>query len=137
MSQRESGTAPSPGVSGVDLDRLAHCVEACFACARACLVCAEARLEDAVAEERAEIARLGLGCADLCRATGLLLSRYTSEHLNLARAFLDTCAAACRSWADLCQRPGAPPASCRECRECREACLRCEQACRELVAALA
>lgn len=133
MSHRETDLTRPSRVSGVDLERLADCIEACFTCARACLACAEARLSETTAAEREEVVRIGLGCADLCEATGLLLSRYSSEHANLVRAFLDTCARACLAWADVCgRRAGAH----ERCHACRDACLVCEQACRDLVAAL-
>jgi hypothetical protein len=133
MSHRETGMPRPSGVSAVDPERLADCIDACFTCAQACLACAEHHLNEAALGEPAAFVRDGLGCADLCEATGLLLTRHHAAELGLVRAFLDTCAAGCRAWADASHRDGDAD---ERCRECREACLRCERACRELALAL-
>jgi hypothetical protein len=133
MSHRETGLPRPPGVSAVDPELLADCIEACFTCAQACLACAERHLGEADPGEPTAFVRDGLGCADLCEATGLLLARHQGADLNLVRAFLDTCAAGCRAWAEASHGDGDAD---ERCRACRDACLRCERACRELALAL-
>jgi citrate lyase beta subunit len=133
MSQRESDVTRASKVADVDGALVNRCADACFTCAQACLAWVEPRIAAASADEPTEIVRNGLGCADLCEATGMLLMRYPAADLNLVRAFLDTCAAGCRAWADGCDTQADPDELSRE---CREACLLCEQACRELSAAL-
>jgi len=113
-------------LAGVDVEKLAACIEACFQCATAC---ADAcLLEESVADLKACI-RTNLDCADMCEATGRLLSRFTGQNQNLARAFIGTCAAACRACAEEC---GQHADMHDHCRVCAEACRACERACEEL-----
>lgn len=133
MSHRETDVTRASKVADVDGALVTRCADACFTCAQACLAWVEPQIGEAAGEEPTEVVRNGLGCADLCEATGMLLMRYPSADLNLVRAFLDTCAAGCRAWADeIDARDDADELR----RECRDACLVCEQACRELSAAL-
>lgn len=63
----------------------------CTSCADACLA------EDAVADLRNCI-RLNLDCADICTATGHLLSRRTGQNLTTVKAVLEAyrrCEQAC------------------------------------------
>jgi hypothetical protein len=118
-------------LSGVDAEKLAACIDACFECAQACTACADAcLLEKSVAELTACI-RTNLDCADMCEATGRLLSRHSGQNQNLARAFVDTCAVACRTCAQECSQHAD---TFEHCRVCAEACQRCARACEELVA---
>jgi hypothetical protein len=120
-------------LGGVDRDALTACIEACVECAQACTACADACLsEDMVAELRTCI-RTDLDCADVCEATGRVLSRHTGYDANLTRAVLEACAAACRACGDECSRHAEMH---EHCRVCAEACRRCEQACRALIDAL-
>jgi hypothetical protein len=131
MSHQESESAPRSTVAGSDLDRLGDCIDACLACSRACLAAAEARADQAADDEAAEV-RLGLDCADLCEATGRLLSRHTGANGDLVRAFLDTCASACDAWAETCRQHDDPRSH-----EAVEACVTCARRCRDLAAAMA
>ena len=121
-------------LGGIDQEKLAAAVEACFACVAACTACADACLaEDDVAELRKCI-RTNLDCADQCETTGRILSRHTGYDANLTRAVLEACATACASCADECARHGEMGMT--HCQVCAEACRRCEQTCRELLACL-
>jgi Domain of Unknown Function (DUF326) len=73
--------------------------------------------------------RTNLDCADICDATGRVLSRHTGYDANLTRAVLQTCAQACQSCGDEC----AQHTHMRHCQVCAEACRRWEQACRQLL----
>ncbi|MGY1753569.1 four-helix bundle copper-binding protein [Blastococcus sp. SYSU D01042] len=120
-------------LGGIDRDALVECIEACVACAQACTACADACLsEDMVAELRTCI-RTDLDCADVCEATGRVLSRHTGYDANLTRAVLEACAAACKACGDEC---AAHAGMHEHCRICAEACRRCEEACRALLARL-
>nr|MDQ3342689.1 four-helix bundle copper-binding protein [Actinomycetota bacterium] len=102
----------------------------CFDCAQACSACADACLgEDMVAELRKCI-RLDLDCADVCAATGRVLSRQTAYDPTITTAVLTACAAACKACGDEC----ASHAEMHDhCQVCAEACRRCEQACNALL----
>ncbi len=88
--------------------------------------------EESVAELRKR-ARTNLGCADICDATGRVLSRHTGYDADLTRAMLEACAAACNACADECARHADTH---EHFRVCADACRRCKQACRDLVTAL-
>jgi hypothetical protein len=74
--------------------------------------------------------RLNLDCAEICAATGAVLSRQTMPDTSLIRAQLAACAEACRVCAEECERHAEMHEHCRVCAEC---CRRCEKACRALV----
>lgn len=116
-----------------DRNELAECIDACFDCEQTCTACADACLaEDMVADLRTCITT-NLDCADICGATGRILSRQTGNDVGVIRAVLEACRAACKACGDEC----AEHASMHEhCRLCAEACRRCEQACDALLSSL-
>ncbi len=120
-------------LGGVDRQKLAACIEACFECAQTCTACADACLSEPMVIDLAKCVRTNLDCADICDTTGRVLSRHTGYDANLTRTMLEACAAACKSCGDECERHADMH---EHCRVCAEACRRCEQACRELLGAL-
>ena len=114
-------------------DKISACIDACFECAQACTACADACLSEESVAEFVDCIRANLACADMCEATGRLLSRHNPDGTNLARAFLDTCAAACRACSDECDRHASTH---EHCKICADACRRCERACEDLVSVL-
>jgi hypothetical protein len=122
----------TPAEIGFDGDALAECIDACFACAQTCTACADACLgEDMVAELRRCITG-DLNCADICLATGRVLSRQTGYDADITRAVLAACRDACRRCAEECERHAEHH---EHCRICAEMCRRCEAACDRLLAA--
>jgi hypothetical protein len=113
-------------------EALARCIEQCFACAVTCTSCADACLAEKDVQELVRCIRLNLDCADVCVATGRVLTRQTSPESQLVRVMLETCAQACRVCAQECERHADHH---EHCRICAEACRRCEQACQELLSA--
>jgi hypothetical protein len=120
-------------LGGVDKDRLSACIEACVECAQACTACADACLSEDMVAELTRCIRTDLDCADVCEATGRVLSRHTGYDANLTRAVLEACAAACAACGDECESHAGMH---EHCRVCAQACRRCEQACRELITSL-
>lgn len=120
-------------LGNIDRQKLAECIEACFECARTCTACADAYLaEDMVAELRQCIG-LNVDRADVCAATGAVLSRQTGTSVETTRALLETCRAACKACGDEC----ASHADMHEhCKVCAEVCRRGQQACADLLASL-
>lgn len=117
----------------IDAEALRNCIDACFTCAQACTACADACLsEDSVIELTKCISK-NLDCADICAATGAVLSRHTGYEPQLTLAVLQACAEACRSCADECS---AHAEMHEHCAVCAEACRDCEQACERLSATL-
>lgn len=128
-SQQILGTHPHP--MGVSAQALADCIDACFDCAATCTACADACLaEDMVAELRRCI-RTDLDCADVCDATGRIMSRQTEPDHSLLQAQLQACAAACKACGDECEQHAAH--GMEHCRVCAAACRRCEQSCNQLL----
>jgi hypothetical protein len=122
-----------PRTFNVDAQTLAACIEACSDCAQTCTACADACLSEDTVAELIKCIRLNLDCADVCAATGKVLSRQTEYDANLTRALLQACAQACKSCGDECESHASMH---EHCRVCAEACRRCEQACNELLAAM-
>jgi hypothetical protein len=115
-------------------DELAECIAACFECAQVCAACADACLgEDTVADLTTWI-RTDLDCADICAATGKILTRQTATNTDITRAVLEACRAACAACADECERHAGMH---EYCRICADACRRCEGACAALLVAMA
>jgi hypothetical protein len=102
-------------------------------CAQACTSCADADLSEPGVAELVKCIRLCLDCADVCTATGRVISRQTEYDANLTRSLLEACVTACRSSGDERERHAAMH---EHCRVCAEACRRCEQACQQLLAAM-
>lgn len=124
-------THPWPG--NVDRSTLARCIEECFACAQSCTSCADACLsEDMVAELRKCI-RLNQDCADICIATGRVLTRQTEYDAPTSKAILQACREACATCGEECSKHADMH---EHCRICAEACKRCQDACDELLSAM-
>lgn len=117
----------------LDPDRLAACIEACYACSQTCSACADACLGEEMVSELTSCIRTNLDCADICAATGAVLSRRTGFDAEVTRAVLEACATACRACGDECERHASMH---EHCTVCAESCRRCEQACRDLLASL-
>jgi hypothetical protein len=119
----------------VDRDALVRCIEACAECAQACTQCSDDCLSEQNVQDLVKCVRLDLDCADLCAATGRILSRQTEYDANVARAALEACAAVCKACGDECESHGRH--GMKHCAVCAEACRRCEDACRRLLDAIA
>ena len=100
---------------------------------QACTACADAFLSDESVAELIKCIRTNLDCADVCVSTGRVLSRHTGYGVNLTRAVLEACAAACKACGDECEQHASMH---EHCQVCAEACRRCEQACRDLISSL-
>jgi hypothetical protein len=122
-----------PAEINLDRELLARCVDACIACAQACTACADACLSEEMIDQLRRCIRSDLDCADICEATGRVLSRHTGYDANLTRAQLQACAQACKSCGEECEGHAEMH---EHCRICAEACRRCEQACQEVLAAI-
>jgi hypothetical protein len=72
------------------------------------------------------------GCADICAATGNILTRQTATNTAIIRPVLLACRAACAACADECEQHSGMH---EHCRICAEACRRCEAACAALLSA--
>jgi len=120
-----------PRALNVETDILVSCIEACYACSQACTACADACLSEGSVAELIKCIRTDLDCADVCEATGRVLSRQTEYDPNVARSVLQACAQACRSCGAECDRHAEM--GMEHCRVCAEACRSCEQACTELL----
>ena len=107
------------------LDLVRRCVEACHDCASACNACADACLSEERAQEMRECIRLDLDCADVCAATGAVVSRLTRPHKAPMEALLTACIETCRACGAECEKHAAMS---EHCRACAAACRTCEGA---------
>jgi hypothetical protein len=122
-----------PGNLGpMPLGLFVTCIDDCFDCAQACTACADACLAEEELGRLRRCIRLDLDCADICGATGRVISRHSETDLRVVRAQLQACALACELCAVECEshRHG-------HCEHCAVACRRCQRACTELLEALA
>ena len=74
---------------------------------------------------------LNANCADVCTATGAVLSRQTAYDPDVTRAVLEACATVCTACGEECGRHAEMGMA--HCRICAESCRRCAQACRALL----
>jgi hypothetical protein len=121
----------------LDVDRglVVACIEACYDCAESCTQCADDCLGEESVHELTTCIRLNLDCADICATTGRVVSRQTGYDAAVTSAVLTACIAACRGCAAECEIHAAHGMD--HCRVCAAECRRCEQACQELLAAIA
>jgi Domain of Unknown Function (DUF326) len=124
-------TIPRP--SNLDISVLVATIDALDDCARACIADADSDLNEQNLSELVKCIRLCLDCADLCAATIRVTSRQTEYDATRTKSLLETCTATCKSCGDECERHAQMH---DHCRVCAVACRRCEQACRELLAAM-
>ena len=137
MSHVQQMLDTHPRKPAIDRAALAACIEACFDCAQTCTACADACLgEESHLPHLVRCIRLNLDCADICEATGRVLSRQTDPSEPVLRAQLEACAEACRSCGVECEQH-AEGMGMEHCRVCAESCRRCEQACNRLLGAAA
>ena len=117
----------------VDADVLAAAIDAMSDCAQSCTADNAADLSEPNLAEMVTCIRLCMDCADICTATAGVTSRLVDYDPGVLRPLLESCLAICRSCGDECERHAAMHAHCQV---CAQACRRCEQAGRDLLAAL-
>ena len=122
-----------PGTINVDAGVLADAIDAVSDCAQACAADIDADLSEHDLAEMVKCIRLCLNCADVCTATGGVISRPGAYDADVTMPLLQACVAICQSCGDECERHAQHH---EHCRVCAGACRRCEQACRELLGAL-
>src|ERR671912_446974 len=113
----------NPSDLAVEEEALVECIEACYDGPEACAACADACLGEEDVQMLARCIRLDLDCADVCDATGKILSRQTAFEPQMARAALDACAQACRLCGEECEQRAEH--GMEHYRICAEACRRC------------
>lgn len=121
------------GASGIDMQALNNCLAACHECEATCTSCADACLSERQVEMLRRCIRLNLDCADICAATGKVLTRLTEPDGGFLGEQVHVMAAICRICAEECERHAGEH---EHCRICAETCRRCEQACQRLAQGL-
>lgn len=119
-----------PGSFSFPAEDLAAAIDACFDCAQTCTACADACLaEDSAADLRRCITS-DLNCADVCTASGRVLSRQTACDDQVTQRTLEACIRACTNCAEECDRHADHHPHCAI---CAEACRTCAAACSKLL----
>lgn len=124
-----------PAPAGSNGEQARECIVACADCAAACTICADACLHEPEIGPLAQCIRLAQDCADICRTTGLLVSRPGHADAPTLQLQLRACIQACQACADECERH-ARAMEMEHCRICAEACRRCAAACEAMAGAL-
>ena len=122
-----------PQPTSLDRDALLRCVEDCRECAASCTACADACLGENDLHELVRCIRLCLDCVDACNTTGRIVTRQTAPVMSFIRAIIESCAVACLTCAEECEKHAAHH---EHCRICAEACRRCKQTCDDVVSAI-
>ena len=122
-----------PREFNVDRGLLVRCIEACSDCAESCTQCADDCLGEEIVQELTTCIRLNLDCADICEATGRVLTRQTEYDAPTSKAQLSSCLQACVTCAEECERHAEHH---EHCRICGEECRRCVEACSALLEAM-
>ncbi len=117
----------------VDTELLTRCIEECFNCAQVCTTCADACLGEQNVQMLVQCIRLNQDCADVCSATGRLLSRQTQPDWELLRQQVQVCSMACELCGVECEKHAQHH---EHCDVCATACHRCRAACEALLAAI-
>jgi hypothetical protein len=122
-----------PQPTNLDRDTLLRCIDECLECAASCTACADASVSEDDVRELVHVIRLCLDCADVCEATGRIVTRQAAPDLGLLHPMLEACSVACLASAEECERHAAHH---EHCRICAEVCRRCKKACDDLLSAL-
>lgn len=130
--QKMLDTHPDP--AGSDRDAARRCIEACYECAQTCAICADACLSEENVADQVACIRLNLDCAEVCRTTGLLVSRPSHRDAPALRAQLQACIEMCSACADECEKHGDH--GMEHCAVCAESCRACVEACEAMASAL-
>ncbi len=130
MTHAAAMLAATPNAPRYDPEALARCIDSCFDCAQSCAACADASLGEEMVGHLTRCISLNLTCADVCAATGFVLSRQIGSDEPTLPVLIEACAQACASCADECERHAEMH---EHCRVCAEACRDCEARCRELL----
>lgn len=133
MSHARQLLGTYPRATTADIAVLAAAIDALNDCTQACTACATGDLSERNVADMVTCIRSCLDCADVCTATGAVITRQTGYDVPAAKLLLDACTAFCSSCGDECERHARMH---EHCRICGEACRRCETACRELLAAM-
>jgi hypothetical protein len=118
-----------PGTGQMDLERLAGAITQLNICAQACTTCADACMGEQEVQSLVACIRINQDCADVCTATGAMLSRVTNARSELLHSMLGACIKACSLCADECEKHAAMH---EHCKVCADVCRQCEKACREI-----
>jgi hypothetical protein len=121
----------NPAQAVLAAPQLSACIEACFDCAQACAACADACLGEQDIAMLRRCIRLNQDCADICIATGRILSRQQQPDLRILGRQIHSCLLACELCAEECAKHHH-----EHCRVCADACRACAKACQDAIGAL-
>ncbi|WP_342222174.1 four-helix bundle copper-binding protein [Nocardia farcinica] len=113
MTQAMEMLETFPADLGPDKQALADCIEECFSCAQACTACADACVSEPDAGELVRCIGVTMNCAEVCDATGRVLSRHSGRDRSLVTALLRACVQACATCADECAKHSEHHEHCR------------------------
>jgi hypothetical protein len=133
MTRAQRMIETNPSGTPVDAGVLSEAIDSCFECAQTCTACADACLGEDDPKSLTRCIRLDLDCADICDATGRILSRQSGFEPQLARSAVEACARAAKLCGDECEKHAGHHGHCRV---CLEACRRCEEACNSVLSAM-
>jgi hypothetical protein len=108
-------------------DQLAELVELCRYASDACASCAKTFVASGLPDTFRACELVCSDCADVCRATAQVASRYSGGDASALAALLRACAKACGECAAECANHATASAA-----NCLRASLACKQACERI-----
>ena len=110
----------------LDPQAFAMCIDAAFKASQACMACSDICFAVEDARLLIKCVRLNGDCADLCVATGWMLSREPHPDPVAMQTQIEACVRACQETAAECERLGTLYPHTKL---CAAACKRCVAAC--------
>ena len=117
MNTAEDMISTHPTPPAIDAAMLSACIAACFECAQACTACADACLAEHNQEMLQRCIRLNQDCAEVCKATGSIISRQSAFEPAMAEAILQACVRACQLCGEECDKHAPHMEHCLVCAE--------------------
>ena len=121
-----------PVTSSFDTTELAECIMNCFSCAQVCNTCADACLSEDNVKDMIQCIRLNHDCADICSATGKMMSRLTSPSDEMLRDQIKACITAC----EICGNECSSHSKMKHCTVCAQSCNECKKACEKILSSV-
>lgn len=113
-----------PDVNGEVNETLVTAARHAMLCSLFCTSCADACVAEPM--DMNSCIRTCLDCADICAATARLAVRRSSQNIEMLRAQIETCIAACELCAGECERHEH-----EHCQLCMVMCRECADDCRK------
>ena len=119
-----------PNKGSWNVEMVEKCVQECIDCAQSCTSCADACLSEQDVQALVRCIHADLDCADICDATGRVLSRLSRPSEEIMKQQLIACRTACEVCEVECRKHEKHH---EHCRICADSCRSCKSVCDEII----